>query len=331
MIGLYFGNSGTIEAMTTELTPEYMVSITNGDYQRVAGTFTPATSGTYYLGIKNRMAGNIFYMSLDDISVTPNDYGLLSEGFEAGIPENWTVINADSGISWVIRYSSAHGGSCSALAIADTYPRSDDWLITPPLQLSTLTNDNISFWMRATSQEDWEVLISTTDTQPASFTMIDSGVITSTNYIQQSYNLDSYGNAVVYIAVRYRGDFWNGYEFLVDDFLGPLIYVPTALDTPVATITGSGSNVTLNWDAVAGAGEYHVYLSDNPYSWLTNYSTVTAPTHSYSFDAGAVSSQFFKVVAVSGRTNLPPTLMPATNDRTPRLEEIKDRLKSRNN
>jgi hypothetical protein len=44
--------------------------IINGNYQEIFGDFTPATSGTYYVGIKGFMNGTPWYISLDDISIT---------------------------------------------------------------------------------------------------------------------------------------------------------------------------------------------------------------------------------------------------------------------
>jgi hypothetical protein len=57
--------------------------IINGGYQQIAGSFTPASTGTYYVGIKGFMNGTPWYISLDDISidVTPacsNPLGLAA-------------------------------------------------------------------------------------------------------------------------------------------------------------------------------------------------------------------------------------------------------------
>ena len=43
--------------------------IINGNYQEIVGDFIPATSGTYYVGIKGFMNGTPWYISLDDISI----------------------------------------------------------------------------------------------------------------------------------------------------------------------------------------------------------------------------------------------------------------------
>ena len=67
-----YGTSATAAAMTNSIVPA--TGIINGDYQLVSGAFTPATNGTYYVGIKGFMNFSPYYISLDDISinVTPD-------------------------------------------------------------------------------------------------------------------------------------------------------------------------------------------------------------------------------------------------------------------
>ncbi len=62
-----YGNNGTAAAMTNAIVPS--TGIVNGNYQQLIGSFTPATSGTYYVGIKGYMNGSPWYISLDDISI----------------------------------------------------------------------------------------------------------------------------------------------------------------------------------------------------------------------------------------------------------------------
>jgi hypothetical protein len=155
----------------------------------------------------------------------------LNEGFEGGvIPDNWTIINADGGSQvWNAQTANPHSGTYSARVRYETSSLdNDDWLITPPLWVTSSTTDEISFWLRtynATSADPWEVLVSTTDTNPASFTMIDSGPGMLADYVQKTYSLDAYGDAIVYVAIRYLGAYdWYLY---VDDFVGPPVMVPT--------------------------------------------------------------------------------------------------------
>lgn len=62
-----YGTSGSSSAMTNSIIAGK--AITSGDYQKCNGTFTPATTGTYYIGIKATLTFDPYYISLDDIKV----------------------------------------------------------------------------------------------------------------------------------------------------------------------------------------------------------------------------------------------------------------------
>jgi len=63
-----FGTSATAAAMTGTIGTA-ISNPTNTTYQQFIGTFTPATSGTYYLGIYCDANSNPWYLSIDDINV----------------------------------------------------------------------------------------------------------------------------------------------------------------------------------------------------------------------------------------------------------------------
>ena len=105
-LGLYYGTAPTIAAMTS-ITGQ--VGIINGDYQRIFGHFTPATSGIYYLGIKGWLNSSPWYISLDDITIreapvepvfsyTPTsiNFGLMQQNVTSA-PVNITVTNTGGG------------------------------------------------------------------------------------------------------------------------------------------------------------------------------------------------------------------------------------------
>jgi len=170
----------------------------------------------------------------------------LNEDFEDGvIPDNWTVINADGGTHWWEPTTvNPHGGIYAArVHWESTTLDNDDWLITPPLFLSSDSVNEISFWMRTyngTYDDPWEVLVSTTNTNPASFTVIDSGPGMLADYVKKSYSLDSYGDAIAYVAIRYIGSYdWYLY---VDDFVGPPVVTPSC----PAPANLSATNLTIS-------------------------------------------------------------------------------------
>ena len=67
-MAISYGTSNTALAMTNSIVAA--TGIINGNYQEIVGDFIPATSGTYYVGIKGFMNGTPWYISLDDISIT---------------------------------------------------------------------------------------------------------------------------------------------------------------------------------------------------------------------------------------------------------------------
>ena len=66
-LGLYYGTEGTLEAMTNAIVPQ--TAIVDGDYQRLKGSFTPETSGIYWIGIHGILSRTPWYLSIDDFSV----------------------------------------------------------------------------------------------------------------------------------------------------------------------------------------------------------------------------------------------------------------------
>ncbi|NHN28160.1 hypothetical protein FIA58_020980, partial [Flavobacterium jejuense] len=66
-ITVSYGTVATAAGMTNSIVPA--TGIVNGNYQQIIGSFTPASSGTYYVGIKGYMNFSPWYISLDDISI----------------------------------------------------------------------------------------------------------------------------------------------------------------------------------------------------------------------------------------------------------------------
>ena len=75
-IKVSYGTSATAAAMINPIAP--VLGITNGDYQEVAGSCTPATTGIYYLGIWSTITAYPYYISIDDISLTEASLATLS-------------------------------------------------------------------------------------------------------------------------------------------------------------------------------------------------------------------------------------------------------------
>ncbi len=62
-----FGTTATSAGMTNPIVAS--TPVTSGDYQYFSGTFTPATTETFYIGIRADLDYSPWYISIDDISL----------------------------------------------------------------------------------------------------------------------------------------------------------------------------------------------------------------------------------------------------------------------
>ena len=122
-ITISYGTSAGASAMTNSIVPA--TGIINGDYQLISGAFTPATSGTFVIGIKGYMNGSPYYISLDDISIDLSPSCLAVTGLSAS---NLTTTSAD--LSW----------TAGATETAWEYQVVE--AETPPAETGTTTSDN---------------------------------------------------------------------------------------------------------------------------------------------------------------------------------------------
>ena len=121
-----YGTANNAAAMTNAIVPT--TGIVDGAYQQLTGVFTPATTGTYYIGIKGYMDGVPWYISLDDISVITTPNCPPPNALTAG---NLTATSADLGwtengsaTSWEVEYGIAgftQGTGTAAVVAANPY------------------------------------------------------------------------------------------------------------------------------------------------------------------------------------------------------------------
>jgi PKD repeat protein len=117
---------------------------------------------------------------------------------------------------------------------------SNDWIISPQIQMNN--NGSISFWVYSPKPGTWgtetyDVLVSTTDNQPSSFTAIATAEIAPTSWTQKTYSLSAYNNQQIYVAIRHRAT--DKFMFLIDDIE---LNAGTA-SAPTASFTYNPSNI----------------------------------------------------------------------------------------
>ena len=137
------------------------------------------------------------------VNLAPLEFGTFQDH------PDWTLLDEDGLANWYQWMSDSWGIheegalSCSAFNPAG---QADNWMILP---LITVPADpyllwrswNYAYWTN--TSEDYEILISTTNTSPASFTVIGSYTETSTDHDLRSLDLSAYIGQNVYIAFRH--------------------------------------------------------------------------------------------------------------------------------
>jgi len=143
-----------------------------------------------------------------------------------------------------------HTGSKFAASFAATEGANNDWLISPQVNLGS--NSSVSFWVKSyTDQyglERYNVGVSTTNTNPSSFTIISgSNYLTApaTAWEQKTFNLDAYNGQNVYIGIQCVSN--DAFIFMVDDFS-----VTTSAQASLPTLTTSAATSITQTTAVSG-------------------------------------------------------------------------------
>jgi len=187
---------------------------------------------------------------------------------------NWNPRTGDQGLyCFAATVNNSPSGTDTAL--------NDDHIFTPQIQL-TGTNSELRFWARTLDNtwglERFNVKVSTTDTNVASFTTIqpNSGSVTPYHqapvaWIEYVYDLSAYDGQNVYIAIHNVSA--NSYVFMVDDFS-----VTTELAVQTVVNTGSADQLTLK-----GAGT--VYTKDT-----TNGNAMLDIQNNDSFNYGCITA-----------------------------------------
>ena len=221
----------------------------------------------------------------------------FNEGFEAGIPATWTVIDGgDAGNTWVQFLDPIFviSGTASA-AITYGATAHDDYLITPAIAVTVGVNDRFSFKARsfdAAYPEQFDLKVSTTTPTAAAFTTTlatiapNSALTVATDY---TFDLSAYAGQVIYIGMHSTTtDMWR---ISVDDVVSdtpPACEAPTALTSSALTTT----TATISWTASTSipSGGYQYYYD------TTNTAPTAATTPSGSVAAGVTTANLMTLL-----------------------------------
>lgn len=222
------GGAGTLVPMTlgppdtyTGDIPDQPVGSSIAYYVVTTDGFWSVTSPTYGFGVfdyqwpPTNLAASDGLLNQVNVSwsppVAPLPPGTFFEGFEAGIPGNWTVYNVDGGDAWIQYTADFYEGAACAAVWYDV--PNNDWLITPPIQVTATSA--LDFYAKAGSAswvpELLTVYVSTTDNLIPSFTtMVLDLSISNTAWAQFSASLAAFDGQTVYLGFYCHSyDMWN--------------------------------------------------------------------------------------------------------------------------
>ncbi len=148
---LAYGSTPTNAGMTNTVAN---VGLTNGFYQLVSGIFTPASSGTYYIGIKGTINANTWYISLDDISL---DQILPC----TGTPASGNTISSDNTVCSGVNFMLSLQNSPSALGLTYQWQSADDAAFTIGVTNLGTSSDQIT---SQTAAKYYRCLVTCTNT-----------------------------------------------------------------------------------------------------------------------------------------------------------------------
>jgi hypothetical protein len=245
--------------------------------------FTPEATGEYTITVKVSKP-NDFEDDADDNELTAT-FTLLGcnpitefpyeVGFENGMPDCWTTIDADGdGHDWMstadmislwedpeeITYftHSGNGSMASESYINHRYGAltPENYLITPAITIPTTGNYGLTFYVANTYsyEENLTVKISTTNNDLASFTTtaieeeeIDVD-LNGGEWAEKTYSLANFAGQTIYIAIIHTGE--DGVALLVDDFS---IAVSNAAEENIAETIAVYPNPTSSMVTIANA------------------------------------------------------------------------------
>lgn len=222
-------------------------------------TVLPSTAYEYYVRAycsstqKSNWVGPIAFNTLCGVFNTP-----FVENFNNGDPANshkfcWTITDVNGGGTFTLGTPAAPVTEAQLVRPAFNAPTSyNDWLITPAINV--VGTKELKFKYKSatsifhpTARNGVEVLMSTTDTNPASFTVI-SPLLVSTNvdYVEKALYINA--NGPVYIAFRVPPTYSvspGTSNLYIDDVRvdeAPVCPKPSALT--VSNITTNGAHFT---------------------------------------------------------------------------------------
>jgi len=226
--------------------------------------------------------------NVDDLFVTFEEILVETTFPKVFTPYTWITTDVDGGTVWnnfsdygVTGATNAFSCYSHSLAASDYAPYAgdkcgfamtnnpdagngsynNDWFISP--QISLGTGSSFSVYVRSTNttwgQEEYKIAISTTDNDPANFTVLGSQANAPATWTQVTRDLSTYDGQQVYLAVNYVGT--DNYAFMIDNLQITTTPTNTATSTEFKTqVFPNPANDNLNINFVEGS---HIQILNN--------------------------------------------------------------------
>ena len=216
----------------------------------------------------------------------------FTEGFESGIPDDWTIINNGGSNGWD-QNTAPSGGALEGSAVAGLLYNSDahdDYLITPAIAVSVGVNESLAFNVKSRSSaflEAYEVLLSTTNPSESEFTVVLQASSDAPNsWTNIKFDLSAYDGQTVYVAIRATDT--DRFELFVDNvYSGIELFAPECATTPSPSVAETDvqintatSSINIGWEAPTSGSEptgYEIFWGETSGS-LTSLGTTPETT-----------------------------------------------------
>ena len=212
----------------------------------------------------------------------------LNESFDYSNfpPIGWQTVQTGEGVKvWDRSTTNTHttpGCARSDYEVVGAGEFSKRWLITPKLSVDNAT-DSLAFWVRSyysfvTGDDSLFILVSTTDSLPASFTDtlgaydVGSGGDFINVYVRFAQSLEAYNGMDIFIAFLHNDPDADDNRIYLDDVTGPeLLEAPNPPSDPQPGdgTVAIGADTVLHWTNGVGTDSVDLYLATTEDSVLT--------------------------------------------------------------
>ncbi len=244
------------------------------------------------------------FITMDDPTISTFPW---TEDLESGTPPaGWTIIDDDlttNPVTMSTTQNHTADGSTSIRFSSYSYASSGEYaqyLISPPVDLSTVAAPAVSFWHYLSSSYGDDMIylgVSTTNTDTTSFTWTNFTDDLQVAWTEAVVNLSAYEGQTVYIALKYDAP-GSDYYIYVDDMSIYSNAVPPSCTTVIAPADAAVDQLdsgTLSWDEDNNADFYKVYIgtATDTYNVLNGASVTTT---SYDYTLSPAQTYFWKIV-----------------------------------